>query len=647
MSGTTPIPTPAPTPAPTPGGGSADDAADKKPSRSFEPSRRHRRRRLFGVLVGSGFRASASMMTAATVMSLLGTAASVSYPVGYRILVDAALHHDATRVGVGVAVVAVLFSVGWMLQNLAVAQSSPLTDTVNVYHAERIAGLVNDIPGLEHFEDPEILREVEQLRDGRRGLAAAPRQITGMVSNVIRIGTVAILLATVYLPVLLVPLAAVAPALASRRASKIAKKNETDLADDRRLLGDLFVITTSADTAKELRTYGVTEDWPPATTNSATRSASRRSARHCAERRGRPPGWLFYAAFFIAAIVVLVLRATHGQVSPGQIVMVVSLLRRVQSQLSTASDTAGSLATSIRNAKRMLWLEEYAQSQLPTGTLPAPQTLSEGIRLDHTAFAYPGSDKQVLHDLLLDLPAGSTVALVGENGAGKTTLVKLLTGMYAPSQGRVLIDGTDLADLDLSAWRGRVTATFQDFVRLQAPARQAVGVGDLPRMDDQGALDSAVERAEASSIVAQLPDGLDTQLGRYFPGGRELSGGQWQRIALARGQMREQPLLTVLDEPTAALDAITEAAVFDRHVRIAAERREQGAITLFVSHRFSTVRAADLIVVLDAGRVVETGSHEELMAAEGHYAQLYTLQARAYLDEAESETRETPPTSPT
>ena len=608
------------------------DTDTEQPERTFEPAKHRLRRRMFGILVGAGFRASPGMMTAATLMSLLGTAASVSYPVGYRILVDAALHRDATRVVVGVSVVAVLFSVGWLLQNLAVAQGSPLTDTVNVYHSERIAGLINEIPGLEHYEDPAILREVEQLRDNRRGLAAAPRQITGMVSNAIRIGTVAVLLATVYLPVLLVPVAAVAPALASRRASKIAKQNETDLADDRRLLGDLFVITTSADTAKELRTYGITDDL--ATRHHQLGEQVRKASVGAALRGAawEAAGWLFYAAFFIAAIVVLVLRATHGQVSPGQIVMVVSLLRRVQSQLSTASDTAGSLATSMRNAKRMLWLEDYAQAQRPTGTLPAPQSLAGGIRLDHTAFAYPSSDKQVLHDLLLELPAGSTVALVGENGAGKTTLVKLLTGMYTPSRGRVLIDGTDLADLDLASWRGRVTATFQDFVRLQTPARQAVGLGDLPRMADDAALASAIERAEAGEVVAQLPAGLDTQLGRYFPGGRELSGGQWQRIALARGQMRDQPLLTVLDEPTAALDAITEAAVFARHVRIAAERREQGAITLFVSHRFSTVRAADLIVVLDGGRIVETGSHDDLMAADGHYAQLYTLQARAYLD---------------
>ncbi|MFD0636205.1 ATP-binding cassette domain-containing protein [Catenulispora yoronensis] len=542
----------------------------------LEPDRARLRRRLFGVLVGSGFRAAPGMMTVSTLMSLLGAAASVSYPIGYRILVDAALAHEAARVAAGVVVVAVLFGTGWLLQILAVAQGSPLVDMVNVYHAERIATLVNEVPGLEHFENPEVLREVEQLRDGRRGLAAAPRQLTGMLANVIRVGTTAVLLATVYLPVLLVPAAAAAPALASRRASKIAKQNETDVADDRRLLGDLFAISTSADSAKELRTYGVADD--VAARHHRLGDAVRKSTVAAALRGAawEAAGWLFYAAFFITAIVVLVLRATHGQVSAGEIVMVVSLLRRVQTQLSTASDTAGSLAASVRNAKRLLWLQDYARRQRPTGTRPAPEALSEGIRLDATTFSYPGSDRTVLSDVTLTLPAGSTVALVGENGAGKTTLVKLLTGMYAPSGGQVLVDGADLADFDLEAWRGRVTATFQDFVRFQTPARQAVGLGDLPRMDDPEAVTGAVERAEAAPLVAQLADGLDTQLGRHFAGGRELSGGQWQRIALARGQMRERPLLTVLDEPTAALDALTEAAVFDRHVRIAAERREEG-----------------------------------------------------------------------
>jgi ATP-binding cassette subfamily B protein len=179
-------------------------------------------------------------------------------------------------------------------------------------------------------------------------------------------------------------------------------------------------------------------------------------------------------------------------------------------------------------------------------------------------------------------------------------------------------------------------------VRYQLTARQAVGLGDLPHLEDDAAVRAAVDRAEAAELLAELPDGLDTQLGRYFRGGRELSGGQWQRIGLARGLMRPSPLLTVLDEPTASLDAATESAVFERYAAIAREGRERGSITLFVSHRFSTVRAADLIVLLEKGRIVECGDHDALIAAGGEYARLYNLQARAYLDGAVK-----PPAAPT
>ena len=610
----------------------AADEAEPPPPDAPAPSRRRLRRRLAGVLVGSGFKAAPGPMTGSILLSLLGTAALVGYPIGYRIIVDAALSRDAARVVAGVAVVAVLFGAGWLMQVLAVSQATPLTDRVTVHHAEHIAELVNGAPWLEHYERPELLREVEQVRDGRRGMATAPRQITGMVSNAIRFGVTAILLATVYLPVLLVPIAALAPVFTDRRAARIAKASEDDLAEQRRLLGDLFTLTTSADTAKELRTYGIAEDLATVhrELSERVRVASVRSALRSAAWEAA--GWLFYAACFVTAIIVLVLRATHGEATAGQVVMVVSLLRRVQTQLSSASDTAGALATTTRNARRLLWLEEYSASVRPTGTLPAPDRLADGIRLDGVSFRYPGGDHAVLDGIDLALPAGSTVALVGENGAGKTTLIKLLTGMYAPTGGSVLVDGGDLAELDLAAWRERLSATFQDFVRYQLTARQAVGLGDLPRLGDDDAVRRALERAEAADLLAQLPDGLDTQLGRYFRGGRELSGGQWQRIGLARGLMRPCPLLTVLDEPTASLDAATESAIFERYVRIAQAGREQGSITLFVSHRFSTVRSADLIVLLDKGRIVESGDHDSLIAADGEYARLYHLQARAYLD---------------
>ena len=246
-------------------------------------------------------------------------------------------------------------------------------------------------------------------------------------------------------------------------------------------------------------------------------------------------------------------------------------------------------------------------------------------------FTYPGTDRIVLQDVSVLLPAGSSVALVGENSAGKTTLIKLLTGMYRPTAGSIHIDDTPLDDVDLESWRQRTTAAFQDFVRFELLAGEAVGVGDLPRIGDEPAILAALERAHGADALDSLPDGLRTPLGRSLPDGRDLSGGQWQKVALGRAMMRDRPILLVLDEPTASLDAPTEAALFERYVgasRRSAER--SGAVTLFVSHRFSTVRAADLIVVLHEGRVVEQGSHDDLIASGGRYAELFELQARSY-----------------
>jgi ATP-binding cassette subfamily B protein len=236
----------------------------------------------------------------------------------------------------------------------------------------------------------------------------------------------------------------------------------------------------------------------------------------------------------------------------------------------------------------------------------------------------------VLDRIDLHLPAGSAVAVVGENGAGKTTLVKLLTGMYPPTSGQVLIDDVPLDDIDLDAWRERTAATFQDFVRFELLAGETIGLGDLPRLDDDAALAAAIHRADADAVTGELAGGLATPLGRSFSGGQELSGGQWQRLALARGMMRDVPLLLILDEPTASLDAITEAALFERYLTARTLAAEAGAITLLVSHRFSTVRMADLIVVLDQGRIAAAGSHADLMRSGGLYAELYELQARAY-----------------
>jgi ATP-binding cassette subfamily B protein len=236
----------------------------------------------------------------------------------------------------------------------------------------------------------------------------------------------------------------------------------------------------------------------------------------------------------------------------------------------------------------------------------------------------------VLDDVSLTLPAGAVVAIVGENGAGKTTLVKLLAKMYEPTTGSIMLDGTPLARVPAGEWRERLAGAFQDFFRFEFRARHTVGLGDVPKLDDELAVVAAVERAGAGDVVARLTAGLDTQLGPTWPNGTELSFGQWQKLALARGFMRNHPLLLVLDEPTAALDAETEHALFERYAAAVRVEGDSGRITLLVSHRFSTVRMADLIVVLDGARLVEFGTHEELMAKNGQYSELYSIQASAY-----------------
>jgi ATP-binding cassette subfamily B protein len=246
-------------------------------------------------------------------------------------------------------------------------------------------------------------------------------------------------------------------------------------------------------------------------------------------------------------------------------------------------------------------------------------------------FRYPGTDRIVLAGVNLHLPAGSTVAIVGENGAGKSTLVKLLCRFYEPTSGTITADGSDLTRIPLGQWRERIAAGFQDFARFEFVARQTVGVGDLPFVDEQPAVEAALDRAHAGDVVGRLEQGLSTQLGKSYTEGTELSGGQWQKLALGRAMMREMPLLLVLDEPTSALDAEAEHALFERYAEGARRVGEAtGGITVLVSHRFSTVRMADLILVVADGRIVEAGPHPQLMRNRGLYSELYDLQASAY-----------------
>jgi ATP-binding cassette subfamily B protein len=348
--------------------------------------------------------------------------------------------------------------------------------------------------------------------------------------------------------------------------------------------------------------------------------------------------WGVFGLGYVGAVLFV---AAFWRGTGAQVLLVLAAGSRLSAYIGATVGEIGFLRGFwLEGSRRLAWLEDYAQAMLDHADAPVPDHLTRGIRLEHVSFSYPGSQRRALEDVTLDLPAGSVVAIVGENGAGKSTLVKLLCRMYQPDSGRILVDGIELARMPADQWRSRLAGAFQDFFRFEFQARHTVGLGDSPRLDDLPAVAQAVQRAGAEDVVAGLGAGLETQLGTTWPGGVDVSFGQWQKLALARGFMRDQPLLLMLDEPTAALDAETEHALFERYAAAAHRQRphsptangepSNGRITLLISHRFSTVRMADLIVVLDGARVAEVGTHQELLAKGGAYAELYGIQAAAY-----------------
>jgi ATP-binding cassette subfamily B protein len=447
---------------------------------------------------------------------------------------------------------------------------------------------------------------------------------------ILRLAVTIALLASIHPALALLALCGIPPFVTSAWRPAVERQAYERGAAPTRLARHLFDLATTAAPGKEVRVTGIAERLArERRTAWETGNAPIRAAR-TASAVWHALGWAVFGIGYVAAVVfvVSVLRRPAGDV-----LLVLAAGSRLSFYVGATVGEIGFLrGVWMDSSRRLAWLEDYAKSVAASGDLPVPARLARGIRFEAVSFAYPGTDRLVLDSVNLDLPAGAVVAIVGENGAGKSTLVKLLGKMYEPTAGRILIDDAPLAQIPAPEWRTRLAGAFQDFFRFEFTARHSVGLGDLPRLHDNEAVRAAVVRAGADDVVGRLPDGLDTQLGVAWPGGVEVSFGQWQRLALARGFMRDAPLVLVLDEPTAALDAETEHALFERYAA-ARSRDENGAvgrITILVSHRFSTVRMADLIVVLDGSRVVETGSHDALVAAGGQYAQLYALQAAAY-----------------
>ncbi|HEV3006687.1 MAG TPA: ABC transporter ATP-binding protein, partial [Pirellulales bacterium] len=467
---------------------------------------------------------------------------------------------------------------------------------------------------------------------------------------ILRLGVTVALLMSIHPALALLAVFAVPTVVTSTWRPAVERAAQERGAPFSRLARHLFNMATTATPGKEVRLTGIGDRLATDRRRAWDRWHGPVSAARWGTAAWHTVAWAIFGGAYVGAVVFV---SVTLKASAGDVLLVLAAGSRLSAYIGATVGEIGFLrGIWMDGSRRLAWLEDYAAAIVASADLPVPARITRGIRFEHVSFAYPGTERLVLDDVTLDLPAGTVIAIVGENGAGKTTLVKLLAKLYEPNAGRILIDDVDLSRLPADAWRMRMAGAFQDFFRFEFRARHSVGIGDVPRMDEASAVATAVGRAGAEAVIDRLKSGLETQLGPTWPDGVEVSFGQWQKLALARGFMRDSPLVLVLDEPTSALDAESEHELFERYAAAARATAATarpfgdgasadgtlsptsfggtGRITILVSHRFSTVRMADLIVVLDGAHVVEVGTHDELMTKGGTYSQLYGIQAAAY-----------------
>jgi ATP-binding cassette subfamily B protein len=519
----------------------------------------------------------------------------------------------------------------WFLGTLSTRVQRRFRDKVTIALESHVARLQAEIATIAHQERPEYLDRLSVLRDQVFVLDHMYMSLFTTCAWVLRLGVAIGLLVSVHPALAALAVFASPTVLTSAWRPGVERAVEERGASWGRLARHLFLTATTASAGKEVRVARI----GPRLVRERREAWERWYGPVAAARRGsafwHALAWTAFGGAYVGAVVFV---SSFLRAPAGDVLLVLAAGGQLSAYVGATVGEIGFLrGIWLDGSRRLAWLEDYAASHAASADLPAPARLRDGIRLEGVSFAYPGTDRLVLDSVDLHLPAGSVVALVGENGAGKTTLVKLLCRLYEPTAGRILVDGAPLGRVRAEDWRSRLAGAFQDFFRFELPARHSVGLGDAPRRDDERAVAAAVGRAGADDVVARLPRGLETQLGPTWPGGVDVSFGQWQKLALARGFMRDAPLLLLLDEPTAALDAETEHALFERYAaaaRAPGNGGGAGGITVLVSHRFTTVRMADRIVVLDGARVAQAGTHEELMAEAGPYAELYRTQAAAY-----------------
>jgi ATP-binding cassette subfamily B protein len=573
-----------------------------------------------------GYRHEPRLMLTAFVLSQLAALPDALIALWLTLLGRGVLESRPDLVRAAAIGLAVTAAATWFLSTVSTRVQRRFRDKVTIALESHVARLQASVATIAHHERPEYLDRLAMLRDQVFVLDHMYMSLFSTCGWILRLAVTVALLASIHPALVLLALFAVPTVITSTWRPAVERAASERAAQANRLARHLFTVATTAPPGKEVRVTGIGDSLM-----TRRRDAWERAYAIVSPARWGSAAWhaLAWALFGVAYVGAIVFVSSGLNAPPADVLLVLAAGSRLSAYIGATVGELGFLRGFwMDGSRRLAWLEDYVASTTAWADLAAPPALGRGIELEHVSFAYPGTSRLVLNDVSLSLPTGSVVAVVGENGAGKTTLVKLIAKMYEPTSGVILVNSMPLARIPADEWRLRLAGAFQDFFRFEFLARQTVGLGDVPQIDNVPAVAAAVARAGADDVISRLPSGLETQLGPTWPGGAEVSFGQWQKLALARGFMRDQPLLLVLDEPTAALDAETEHALFERYA--AAARGNQNTMTILVSHRFSTVRMADLIVVMDGARVVEVGSHDELMETRGQYAELYTIQATAY-----------------
>ncbi|MFE4857465.1 ABC transporter ATP-binding protein [Streptomyces sp. NPDC056670] len=552
------------------------------------------------------------------------------YGLALRALIGAAMSHDRA----GCVLAALCAALGWAM---TAAGGSVRTNLIMLLaeHGgtcldERTLRAAARIQGLADLESAEYADRTALLRGGADLAATYAWRLLDLGTTLLRLAVVLGLLAAIA-PAMILLLAALVPVLwLQRRGQAAVARAVAASGSDTRLAEHLHSQLTEPGPGTEIRVAGAERRLRELAHDAWFRLIRRQERARYRAAGLVAAGWTVFAAVSLGALLVTVDAIAVGRAHPADALVAVMLTLTLCIQAENAMTTVQRHAHGMHYLRALIALETPPARAACAAVAPVPARLRDAIVLDGVDFRYPGAQSRTLRGIDLRLAAGTTVAVVGEHGAGKTSLVKLLCGLYEPTGGAVTVDGQPLRAIPPEAWWSRVTVAFQDYARFAFVVREAVGCGEPSAVDDLDRVRRAVVRGAATGVVDALPHGLDTRLGGSF-GGVELSGGQWQRIALSRAFMRRDPLLFVLDEPTAALDARSEHELYERHMAEAKRlARQWGTVTVVISHRFSTVRAADHIVVLAAGRVAEQGSHADLMSRDGTYAELYRMQAAGY-----------------